>query len=646
MRHRFLAALYLILISSSGHRLIAQVPAPFSRGVNLTNWFQSDLDRLAFGKYDFRDFQEIKALGADVIRLPVDLRAMLKSDFSPDERFLFFMDKAASMADSAGIHLILDNHTFDPSIDTSPDVENWLIPAWQALARHYLGRFPSLSFEILNEPHGISDAQWNAIQLRTVAAVRSIDSQRWLVIGGAGWNGIWNLDPMPVYPHERLIYTYHFYEPFLFTHQGATWTSPSMLNLRGVPFPYNSGSIPNAPADLLGTWIPGALRDYANAGTVAKINELLDIPARFSRARNVPVFCGEFGVYIPNSPEPDRTRWYKAVRLKLEKEQMSWTMWDYHGGFGLFKKEYPASVYHDLNAALADSIGFTPPVQTPLVRSPERKSIVMYTDYVAKGLIPSVYGPGGYTSLLHVSSHSPMNLSISLAKAGQYSSIAFDFGNARDFSELRNGNATLDFKIRGTGGISAIDVRFIDSKTGTDDHPWRIKRTLSAPEIRWNGNWQTVSLPLAVFTEGGSWDQNQWFDPQGKFDWKEITRLEFVAEQHPLLNDSLFVDDIRLVYSPPVASESGQKPEVFEISLYPNPFNPVSSVRISLPESGRVRAQVFDITGRWVASVFDGTLTAGNHQMPLNAVGWSSGIYVLRVESGGNVHSRKFTLLK
>ena len=80
--------LILILFNSA---LIAQVP--FNKGVNLTNWFQSEsAGQIQFTKYTKEDFVNIKSLGADVIRLPINLHSMTTgtSEHLLDPLFLFF----------------------------------------------------------------------------------------------------------------------------------------------------------------------------------------------------------------------------------------------------------------------------------------------------------------------------------------------------------------------------------------------------------------------------------------------------------------------------------------------------------------------------------------------------------------------------
>jgi hypothetical protein len=84
-----------------------------------------------------------------------------------------------------------------------------------------------------------------------------------------------------------------------------------------------------------------------------------------------------------------------------------------------------------------------------------------------------------------------------------------------------------------------------------------------------------------------------------------------------------------------------------EVSAYPNPFNPTTTVSITVPEPGPVRAEVFDVRGRRVATLHDGPLAAGTHQMvwrPEQAP--ASGVYFLRVSSADDSRSLKLTVLR
>ncbi len=154
------------LLMFNGADLGAQT-VPFSRGVNLTGWFQAgDPCRIQFTKYTKKDFENIKSLGCDVIRLPINLQYMTNGapDYELDSLFLFFLDQAVNWSESLGIYLILDNHTFDPLQSTDPGIGEVLKKVWVQMAAHYKNRTGYVMYEVLNEPHGISNQLWNSIQ--------------------------------------------------------------------------------------------------------------------------------------------------------------------------------------------------------------------------------------------------------------------------------------------------------------------------------------------------------------------------------------------------------------------------------------------------------------------------------------------------
>jgi len=79
---------------------------------------------------------------------------------------------------------------------------------------------------------------------------------------------------------------------------------------------------------------------------------------------------------------------------------------------------------------------------------------------------------------------------------------------------------------------------------------------------------------------------------------------------------------------------------------FPNPFNPSTSVQFALPESGQVQIDVYNMIGRHVMTVMNGTLNAGNHVVSIDASLLSSGMYVYRLKAGNVVLTKKMTLVK
>ncbi len=85
----------------------------------------------------------------------------------------------------------------------------------------------------------------------------------------------------------------------------------------------------------------------------------------------------------------------------------------------------------------------------------------------------------------------------------------------------------------------------------------------------------------------------------------------------------------------------------FAISaIYPNPFDLSARFDLTLAESGDVRVEVFDVLGRHVESIYNGTLPAGRHAMQLDAAHLPAGIYLVRVAALGEVHTQAVTLVR
>ena len=578
------------------NNLIAQPPLPFTKGVNLTNWFQvNEVEQIHINKYTKKDFEQLKSLGCDVIRLPIHLHSHTSGqpNFEVNPLLFEFLDEIVSWAEDLNIHLILDNHTFDPSGFTPLTIDLPLIKIWPQIAQHFNGRYKNIYFEILNEPNGITDAAWNQIQGKVITAIRQVNKEHTIIVGPANWNNYQNLKSMPVYEDKNLIYTFHFYEPFLFTHQGATWTTPSMSSLKDVPFPYQKSKMPGFPFQLKGTWVESAFNDYGRIGHIDYVKEQLTIAVKFAKERNVPIFCGEFGVFATASPEIDRTFWYEYIRKELESQKISWTIWDYHGGFGLFENGTNGLFDYDLNIPLVKALGLNVPPQSNYEKKPLDSEKWLYRERLSTELKESSYGAGliNYYSKGNAFSG---KYAISWKSPKQYDAIGWEFHPEVDASLMLQQNFILSFYVKGNIIGKSIDVRFLDSKTGPGDRPWRITYRLDDKIVKWNNTWQLVQIPLYNFKEQGAWDENKWHNPEGKFDWTSIDRFEIVAEANDLQTGILYFDEVRLKPSSPSFTTSFLNPTSF--NFFPNPASDVVKVYVEsndLPLSYKI----LDITG-------------------------------------------------
>jgi hypothetical protein len=93
--------------------------------------------------------------------------------------------------------------------------------------------------------------------------------------------------------------------------------------------------------------------------------------------------------------------------------------------------------------------------------------------------------------------------------------------------------------------------------------------------------------------------------------------------------------------------EKNVVPSQYELAQnFPNPFNPTTTIAYGLKNSGKVRLSVFDIMGKEVAVLVDGSQAAGSHQVQFNASNLSTGMYFYKLQTADQVFTKKMTLVK
>ncbi|MEO5976523.1 MAG: cellulase family glycosylhydrolase [Chryseolinea sp.] len=619
-----------------------QPQAPFKRGVNLTTWFQNtDTRQIQFSKFTKKDFENIKSLGCDVIRLPIYLNEM--TDGSPNytiDPLLFeFLDQAVDWAEQLNLNIILDNHSFEPNDDTSPAVGTVLTKVWAQMADHFQPRSSLVFYEVLNEPHGISASAWGAIQQTVIDAIRTKDSKHTIIVGGVNYNNYNDLATLPVYADQNLIYTFHFYDPFIFTHQGATWTDPSMAPVSGVPFPYDAAKMPPVPTSLKGTWIESLMNDYKNQGSVARIEQLLDVAVNFATQRNVKVYCGEFGVFIPNTDNSQRIAWYSALRNYLEKKKIAWTMWDYTGSFGIFNKNSQEFFDYDVNIPLVQTLGLIAPEQKLPKEEFQKTELVIYDDYLSQGIIETSYAAKGTLDLYSSDDVKFDKYAIQWQNVEQYASIILDFKPNVNLALLPENNYQLDFWIKGNTHGMNFDIRFVDTKKDATDHPWRFGLTIDESVANWDSEWHHVTIPLKNLQDKGSFD-NVWFPPPGKFSWAEVDKIEFSPEQGFASGTVFLLDQIKLSGEPIVTTDVEENIDK-NFSVYPNPASETVFVTYSSPVDRTVLIELCNTLGQIMATNKVSQGIGGLVKTSFDVSNLTNGIYLVRVTTSKKSFSKK-----
>lgn len=340
------------------------ISAPFKKGVNFTEWLEfKKPEQVNEEMFTKKDFENAQKLGCDVVRLPIHFENFCDSEngYAIHEKILRILDNCAKWTKELGMYLIFDFHNSTTADSfTSNDVEKILNPVWTQIATRYKDASDYLIFELMNEPHGIEISVWNEIISRLHKLVRSIDTKHYIVAGGADWNSFKAMKTLPDFKDDKIIYTFHFYDPHTFTHQGASWCH--MERVRGIPFPYSPDRMPPLPENPTEREI-NCFRDYPAQGTIEAVASFFDQYVDFSLERNAPIYCGEFGCYTLCVNPEERINWYKIVTNLLSERGISRTSWDYYGGFGIFNMtremfierrlpEFPKDLNLDVLAAM------------------------------------------------------------------------------------------------------------------------------------------------------------------------------------------------------------------------------------------------------------------------------------------------------
>ena len=163
--------------------------------------------------------------------------------------------------------------------------------------------------------------------------------------------------------------------------------------------------------------------------------------------------------------------------------------------------------------------------------------------------------------------------------------------------------------------------------------------------VAWEGgsnslpaNWGSTSAPSAP--EGNSiYRTNLTVDTNTEADWSVTTGLGDPNTQSDGVVTSVFDSDQH-------ADENQTLPTEFKLGNYPNPFNPTTNIRFSLPQSVQVKLSVYNILGQEVAVLANGGFQAGTHEVQFDATHLSSGIYLYTLQTENSILTQKMILSK
>jgi hypothetical protein len=315
------------------------------RGVNITRWFWNPegIDRSADHAVTYisdAQLAEIRAAGFLHVRLPIEPTRLvdLNAPGVIDPLLLADLDQAIARMIAQDLAVIVDPHNWDEDwfnrLLNDSAQQQAFVKMWRALAKHLAATDPELVFlEVMNEPMTDADS-WLPLQAEVVAAMRAVAPDHTIIVGGPQWNSIDGLMQVQPFDDPNIIYNFHFYEPWVFTHQGAIWAG-DIGRLRGLPYPSSwwngCGYLPSVGGQI-DDWVQDYC--YGDVWEDWRVDDRIRLVSEWAQQHGVRLTVNEFGV-MPTAPFDSRLRWFRAAVSTFERYGIGWTLWGYDDMFGL-----------------------------------------------------------------------------------------------------------------------------------------------------------------------------------------------------------------------------------------------------------------------------------------------------------------------
>lgn len=273
-------------------------------------------------------FQVISEAGFKSVRVPVrwSSHTTATAPFTISESFFERIDWVIKTAFFYDLMVIINIHHFEEFMENPEAEHEKFLSLWKQIGEHYKNYSHDLLFEVLNEPTGnITNQKWNTYLADAVGVIRESNPGRTIVTGSGNWSNARALEDL-ILPtgEDNIIVSFHYYDPFQFTHQGADWVEGA--------------------DSWLGTKWTGSLSER-NA-----IYNDFSLARNYGITNNVPVNVGEFGSFNRADME-SRIYWTDQIRSTVQEYGFSCHYWEFCSGFGIYNQTSHVW-YNDLVKAL------------------------------------------------------------------------------------------------------------------------------------------------------------------------------------------------------------------------------------------------------------------------------------------------------
>ena len=328
----------------------------FQKGVNLGGWI-SQFDKYSIEHFDTfiteKDIEYIASLGFDHVRVPVDYNVLEDEEGNVKENGFGYLQSCLDWCKKYGLHMLIDLHecygySFDPlkkDMDRAKffydkALQDRFMNLWREIAKRFGQYSETVAFEPLNEVvlESVADA-WNDILARFIALIREYSKDIWIVCGGVCYNSVLTVPLLKVPFDEKIVYNFHCYEPFPFTHQGAYWVEQMPSDFR-IDYPADMDTYKER-SKVIDPDMGGAIFKVKVDKLGPDFFETIFKPAlEKSKQDDIPLYCGEYGV-IDLADNHGKIRWLKDIHTVFEKYGIGNALWNYkEKDFGLVNEQF------------------------------------------------------------------------------------------------------------------------------------------------------------------------------------------------------------------------------------------------------------------------------------------------------------------
>ena len=281
-----------------------------------------------------RDVAYIKSLGMDHVRLGFDQIVLEERPGIWREEIFQIMEHFINWCKKYGLGVVLNLHKavgnycdIQEEVQLLDDegLQNRFVKFWEKMEERF-SEYQEVVFELLNEVRDVEPEKWNRLSEKTILAIRKKNKHRKIIIGSTSWNSVLTLEQLQVYDDENVIYTFHTYAPFSFTHQQGCLQPATLYYNRKMPYPGDIEMYRDYEKVVFGR--ENTYEDYSVMDKKFLFDSLRPAVEFIQKNPDKILWCGEFGT-IRHCRMEWRENWMRDVITFLKQNDIPYCVWNY-----------------------------------------------------------------------------------------------------------------------------------------------------------------------------------------------------------------------------------------------------------------------------------------------------------------------------